>query len=246
MNKIKFLVALAVLLLVSPAYAAEDEKPPGKAGEKFIEKMPEEQKEEKTEPVVYSPEGCQFNVTFPGEPYTIQRCEGEDGKKCYDLTSYTHTFDMAATVNFRVICNKIDKDIYNHYSAEVMEATLKAMTKQTIIKEYSTSYRDEKNYKQAGLVGEGKVGRSSTIYIAQLWIANGSALSMEAEMIGEQNNEADLLFSEVLKSVGYKKDAKSEEKSEKTSEDKKEEPKEEKKSEESKSDEKPAEKKKAE
>ena len=194
---IKLLTALAVFAFITPAYAADDKKVEEKpAVEKAAEK-------DSLEPYVYTPEGCQFSVTFPSEPHKVERCEGEDGKKCYDLMTYTQTYDMAASVNFRVICNPIDKEIYSHYSAEIMEATLKAMTKNTIVKTYNTSFREEKNYKQAGLVGESEVGRSSTIYIAQLWIANGSALSMEAEMVGEQNEHADLLFSEVLKSVGY-------------------------------------------
>ena len=54
------------------------------------------------------------------------------------------------------------------------------------------------------LVGEGHVGRTPTIYIAQLWISPRSALSVEAELIGEPNDAADTLFSTVLKSVHFK------------------------------------------
>lgn len=162
---------------------------------------------EESKPFTYSPEYCNFTVTFPGEPYTIQRCDEKDEKKCYDLVSYTHTYDMASTVNFRVICSKVDESLYKTYSAEIMAATLKAMTDHNIIKTYDLSYREEKEdgYKQAGLVGEGKSGKLSTMYIAQLWIGGHSALSVEAELIGEQHPEADKLFTDVLRSVYYKK-----------------------------------------
>ena len=150
----------------------------------------------------YSPDYCEFTVTFPSEPYKSRRCEGED--RCYDLISYTQVYDMASTVNFRFICNPIGEEILEAYSEDVMRATLKAMTKQSVVEEFNTSYREEEDYKQAGLVGEGLSGRTPTIYIAQLWIGSQSALSVEAELIGEPMVEADELFRDVLASVGVK------------------------------------------
>ena len=154
-------------------------------------------------PVTYSPAPCDFSVTFPSSPYTARKCDDEDKTKCYDMTSYTKVYDMASTVNFRVICNKIDESVYKHYSAEVMEATLRAMTNRTVVQTFDTTFRTEDNYKQAALIGEGQSGILSTIYIAQLWIGHGSALSVEAEMIGEAHDDADKLLSDVLKSVHY-------------------------------------------
>lgn len=197
--------------------------------------------EDKT-PVTYSPAPCDFSVTFPSSPYTARKCDDEDKTKCYDMTSYTKVYDMASTVNFRVICNKIDESVYKHYSAEVMEATLRAMTNRTVVQTFDTTFRTEDNYKQAALIGEGQSGILSTIYIAQLWIGHGSALSVEAEMIGEAHDDADKLLSDVLKSVHYltdeerkaklPKDEKAEEdedaEKEDKDDDKKEEPKEEK------------------
>lgn len=152
----------------------------------------------------YSPDFCEFSVTFPSAPYKSRRCEKEVSNKCFDLVSYTQVYEMSSTVNFRVICNPIGDQIKDAYSPEVMQATLKAMTKQSVVQEFNTSFREEENYKQAGLVGEGLVGRTPTIYVAQLWIGKNSALSVEAELIGEPMADADSLFSDVLKSVGLK------------------------------------------
>jgi len=148
----------------------------------------------------YSPDFCEFSVTFPSEPYKSRKCESKD--RCFDQISYTQVFDMASTVNFRVICNPVGQEVLDAYSPEVMKATLKAMTKQSVVQEFNTSYRDEKTYKQAGLVGEGLSGRTPTIYIAQLWIGKTSAFSVEAELIGEPMADADELFRDVLASVG--------------------------------------------
>lgn len=174
------------------------------------------------EPSTYSPEFCEFTATFPEEPYKSRKCEDDGGERCYDLVSYTKVFDLDTTVNFRVICNKVSEEVHANYSGQIMEATLKAMTEDTVVKTFNTSFREEENFKQAGLVGEGKVGRTPTIYIAQLWIGKKSALSVQAELIGDSADEADQLFSDVLRSIGLKTDKEEEE--EKPDENAKEEP----------------------
>jgi len=153
----------------------------------------------------YSPEFCEFSIEFPSEPYTSRRCEDAAEKRCYDQVSYTQVFEnLSSTVNFRVICNAIDENVIESYSGEVMEATLRAMTKRSVVNTYDTSFREEERYKQAGLVGEGKVGKLSTLYIAQLWIGERSAFTVEAELIGEAAPAPDELFRDVLRSVVLK------------------------------------------
>ena len=184
---LRFLVLLLLILPVA-AYAAEDEE--GKLH-------------------TYSPDFCEFTISFPSEPYTSRRCENELSKdRCYDLVSYTQVYDLSSTVNFRVICNPVGDDVIKSYSEEVMKATLRAMTKKSVVSEYNTSFREEESgkYKQAGLVGEGLSGRTPTIYIAQLWIGEKSAFSLEAELIGEPDEGPDELFRNVLMSVGHQDD----------------------------------------
>ncbi|MCB1562799.1 MAG: hypothetical protein KDJ75_04425 [Alphaproteobacteria bacterium] len=154
--------------------------------------------------MTYAPEHCEFAVTFPSEPYTSRRCDDVAREKCYDLVSYTQVYAMTSTVNFRIICNPIDKDVAKQFTPDIMKTTLKAMTRESVIKEFDTSFREATGYKQAGIVGEGQVGRTPTVYLGQLWIAEHSALSVEAELIGEPHPEADKIFSEVLKSVHFK------------------------------------------
>ncbi len=163
------------------------------------------------EPAAYSPEHCEFSVAFPEAPAVRQRCEKENNERCYDLASYTEVFQLSATVNFRVICNPSGEDLFKQYSGKIMEATLRSMTEPGIVKTFETNFREEKEYKQAGLVGEGKVGVTPTIYIAQLWIGHKSVMSVEAELIGEADESADALFGEVLKSVHFKGDVEAKE-----------------------------------
>jgi hypothetical protein len=192
----------------APQEPIKNEYAEEKAKEEALRAENEEGAKSALKPATYSPEHCEFTVSFPDEPVIDSTCQGEGTNRCYDQVSFMHTFDMQATVSFRVICNKIDEHIYKHYSAAVMEGTLKEMTKKTTVKTFDTSYREEKGYKQAGLVGEGQMGRSATIYLAQLWIGSQSAMSVEAEIVGEPNDDADLLFSNILKSVEYVGDKK--------------------------------------
>lgn len=158
------------------------------------------------ETVKYAPDYCGFEVSFPEEPVSSRRCDGGDQDKCYDLIEYTKTFELSAAVRVEVICNTVDEAVYERYSPEVMEATLKAMTDKDVIKEYESSSRSEAGYKQSGLVGEGLQGITPSLFIAQLWIDKKSALSVKAELVGEEHPQADVLYSEILRSIGVKTD----------------------------------------
>ncbi len=158
----------------------------------------------------YTPDTCEFSVTFPEEPVIKNTCE-PDGP-CYDEVIFNQVFELSSTVKTRIICNTISDDVYDTYSGDVMKATLKAMTDPAIIQTSETSFRENENYKQAGLVGEGMVGRTPTLYIGQLWIGKTSALSVEAQLIGAEYEPADSLFSEILQSVTFKNDAQKDQK----------------------------------
>lgn len=155
----------------------------------------------------YSPDYCEFEASFPEEPYIKTQCDGgESGTECYELVSYTQTFALDATVTLRVVCNQIGEDIKDKYNEAVMVKTLEAMTKKNIVQQFSTSYTEDENgqYRLAGLVGEGKVGMTPSIFIAQMWLGKQSAMTIEAELVGEQFNESDALFRDLLRGVQYK------------------------------------------
>ena len=149
----------------------------------------------------YSPDYCGFEVTFPEVPSSTRKCDGNNQDRCYDLITYTKTFGLDASLQFQIICNRVDEAIYSRYSAEVMEATLKAMTNTDVITAHETNSREEDGYKQSNLIGEGLQGVTPSLYIAQLWIDRQSAFSVEAELLGDAHNEADQLYSDILRSI---------------------------------------------
>ncbi|MCD8571372.1 MAG: hypothetical protein LRY76_07625 [Alphaproteobacteria bacterium] len=157
----------------------------------------------------YSPDYCNFQITFPEAPHKTRRCENDSEERCYDLVSYTQTYEVYATVNFHVICNPIKEGVRAKYTEDVAKATVRAMAEKNDLTGYRTSFRKESAYNQAGLVGEGISSRQDPkIYIAQLWVGETSVMSVEAELIGEAFEEADKLFADVMRSVSLKEDKK--------------------------------------
>jgi DNA polymerase II small subunit/DNA polymerase delta subunit B len=154
--------------------------------------------------VEYSPEYCEFTARFPEEPYRLSYCPNpKSPEKCYEQASYTQVFELSSTVRLKVACTPSSEDLYTQYSPEVMQATLRGMTRRKYVKEIDHSQREGDGYKEAGLVAQGAEGRSDKIYIAQLWIGRHSVMTVEAEMIGETVDSADALLSSLLNGVRY-------------------------------------------
>lgn len=153
--------------------------------------------------VLYQPEFCEFAITFPGKTYDTQRCNPDNVNQCVQQKSYTQVFDNGSTVNFRASCSKSSKAAYQGYTEKTTKMILKAMTKRSVVQHYNMSYREDVAYKQAGLVGEGQSGKLGLLYLAQIWVGNASIMNVEAELIGEENQDADMMFRDVLRSVAY-------------------------------------------
>lgn len=194
-----FLLFFAVVLthsLALPLYAQEK-------SEKQEDAKTEET--EKKEPS-FPPPFCNFTISFPQEPDIQKICDKKNKTRinCFEQARYTYTYTDGSKIDVRAICNRMSKDIYDHYSERVMDMTVKAMINRALMDHYETSYRAENYYKQAALVGEGKRNKKPAIFIAQLWIGQHSSLSVEAEMVNEKNQFADDAFGKILKSIHYR------------------------------------------
>lgn len=156
------------------------------------------------EDYTYGPDHCEFAVTFPAEPDSIERCEADDTSRCYQLIRYTQSFGVEAVIKFRVICNPVDADIRRKYDEDVSLAVVRAMARNSEARNFETSFRETNIFRLASLIGEASGGKDGGLYIAQLWTGERSVMSLEAELIGAQMREADLVFSDILRSVGPK------------------------------------------
>ncbi len=152
---------------------------------------------------IFKPEGCEFSITFPGEPYETMRCDPDNPQKCIKKTSFTKVFGLDASVNFYVTCNPAEKDMYEHYSGDVMKATLAAMARGNGVEDFEAGFQQTDVAKEAVVLGTGKTGKSEKLYVSQLWIGHKSAFTVEAELIGEALQESDTQFANILRSVTH-------------------------------------------
>ena len=53
---------------------------------------------------LYSPEGCDFQISLPAEPRVTKRCHNELQDKCSMMATYTQVFALDSTVNVYVSC----------------------------------------------------------------------------------------------------------------------------------------------
>lgn len=167
--------------------------------------------EEEAKDVIYQPEGCEFAITFPDEPYSSQRCHPDDPLQCSDVTSFTKVFGIEATVNFTVSCYPADEKMYAQYSEEVIQATLKAMLSDQNLDTVETDSQTFPYAKQAVALGTGSIGNSDRLFTAQLWIGKKSVYTIEAELIGKQLDMADDMFMEIIGSFRHESEMEEEE-----------------------------------
>lgn len=204
MKMLKLLSIFICLAVFTPVHA-QDEKSDNavKAEEQTQDETTEGQSAE-APAGLYSPDFCEFGITFPEKPYATRQCEDAAKTKCFDQVSYTHVYEMASTINFRVICNPVSADTAKAFDEKIMLSTLRAMAKDSGADEFNADARtEEAGYKQGGLAGMGTVGQNHMIYVGQLWVGEQSILSVEGELIGDTFEEADRKFSDILKSVEF-------------------------------------------
>ena len=202
----RFFLFFFAMIFMLPAHAQEQELKP------TLQEQAESQFKRTNFEHGYSPEYCDFIAAFPEEPLVTYQCEDEnDEETCFNLVSYTKVVGLSSTVKVELICNPATQAMYDYFKPDIMEASVRAMTESKVIKEFNIFSREEDGYRQTGIVAQGKQGLHDTLYIAQLWIAQNSILSVEAELMGEQTEEADHLFANILRNIGHLKDIKGKE-----------------------------------
>lgn len=206
------IMVLLTLCLSLPAYA-EDKKEAAetetaeevKTTEEAKETEEPEEEEEEDPTTRYAPDICDFEITFPDEPYTSKRCPQGVGK-CYELTGYTMVYDLSTTVDVSVTCVPSTPANYQRYNERVIKAALNGMVGRAGITDFSINTQETENTRQGSLIGTGNYGKQKRIYNAQLWIGQNSVFTMEAKLIGRKHHEADTVFSEILKSIKKKQE----------------------------------------
>lgn len=211
MNILRLLPLLAVVLMISAPAFAQDEAPaaPEKTAEAPApEKAAEAPKaEEKDAPkkaeAKYGPDYCDFEITFPEEPYKNKRCP-DGGAACYDIMSYTMVYDFKTTVDVSVNCAPSTPENFARYNEEAMRTALQGMAGRNNIENPNINYGEHDGIRQASLSGSGKAGKQDKIFTSQLWVGPNSVFTVQAELIGVEHDKADKSFTDILKSIKTK------------------------------------------
>lgn len=200
------LLAMTTLLFVPTAYAEDKKERPEATAEEVVNDTVEATKEEEIieDPSVrYAPDYCDFEITFPDDPYTSKRCPEGTGK-CYDLTGYTMVYDLSTTVEVSVTCIPSSPANYNRYNDRVIKAALNGMVERAGVTNFNINTKEYDDMRQGSLIGTGKYGRQKRVYNAQLWIGQNSVFTVEAKLTGRSHREADTVFGNILDSIKVK------------------------------------------
>jgi hypothetical protein len=157
-------------------------------------------------PYTYAPEHCEFKITFPEKPYIEQKCTSGEKKQCTEVVTYTKVVTADSSVNVRVTCNQKDPDELARYTPAIMEETIKQMVNDANLETDNTEMMDKNGYKSAAAISIGTRGDREIVYTGQIWIGKTSLFTLEADMTGPQNAEADKLFTDILKDMRPKKE----------------------------------------
>lgn len=197
---------LLLVIFAHPALAQETD-----AVDSVIEELKQDQsaQEQKQETAFrYTPDFCDFEITFPEAPYTARRCPPNAANKCYQLQSYTMVYDLKTTLEVSVTCVPSDAFKFDRYNEIVMRTALRGMVNSAGVENFDIGFDEQPTHKQASLSGSGGVGAQSKLYTAQLWSGPNSVFTMEASITGRSHPEADSAFSDVLKTVHLKEETK--------------------------------------
>jgi hypothetical protein len=187
---------MAFLLLTSPARA--EEKPATENPAPATENPPAEN------PGRFAPDFCDFEITFPEKPLMAQKCL--PGAGCTDVYSYTMVYDLSTTVDVTVSCNPSTPANYKRYDESVMKAALAGMVERRGLATHDVKFTEmEKDkVKTASLTGAGTTGAEDKIYSGQLWVGQNSVFTIQAELVGAEQDAADKSFRDILSSIKVK------------------------------------------
>lgn len=158
------------------------------------------------EPFTYGPENCEFQITFPEKPFIEKKC-GQSVTDCAEVATYTKAVGANSSTNFRVTCNSLSPDEIQKYTTAVVEETLKQLVKSNNLIPYDSQSSDKDGYKSSSTISLSFRDDKAVIYNAQIWMGKKSMFTLEAEMIGEDNDEIQSIFASILRNT-YPKDRK--------------------------------------
>lgn len=151
-------------------------------------------------PYTYSPADCEFQTTFPEKPFIEKKC-GQNANNCTEVASFTKAVGADSSTNFRVTCNPISATEAAKYTPEIIEETLNQLVKSNNLVPYNAQSAEKDGYKNASAISLSQRDGKSLIYNGQIWMGKTSMFTIEAEMVGSQNDEVEKTFANIMKNT---------------------------------------------
>jgi hypothetical protein len=158
------------------------------------------------EPFTYAPEHCEFQITFPEKPFIEKKC-GKSVTDCAEVATYTKAIGTTSSTHFRVTCNPVTPAEIEKYTTPIIEETLKQLVISNNLIPYDSNSSETDGYKNSSTISLSMRDEKPVIYNAQIWLGKKSMFTLEGEMVGEENNDIQATFAEVLRNT-YPKDRK--------------------------------------
>lgn len=150
------------------------------------------------EPYTYSPRDCEFQITFPEKPFIETKCSSGD-KDCAEIATYTKAIGIDSSTSFRASCHSITASEQKTYTPEILEETLKQMIKSSGLEAYDSKSGEKDGYRNASAISLAERDGKALVYNGQIWAGKTSMFTLEAEMLGKQNDEIEKTFVDILK-----------------------------------------------
>jgi len=154
--------------------------------------------------VTFSPDYCDFQISFPEAPREPRRCPAEANGKCYRLNQYMKVYDLKTSIDVSVTCVPSNPQKFNRYNEPIMRAALNGMVKRANVESFDIGYFEGADYKSASLNGSGGEGRNAKIYSSQIWSGPNSVMTVEATLNGPSHPNADTDFATILQTLVVK------------------------------------------
>lgn len=158
------------------------------------------------EPFTYAPEYCEFQITFPEKPFIEKKC-GKSVTDCAEVATYTKAIGTTSSTNFRVTCNPLTPSEIEKYTTTIIEETLKQLVTSNNLIPYDSQSSEKDGYKNSSTISLSMRDEKPVIYNAQIWLGKKSMFTLEGEMVGEENDDIQATFAEILRNT-YPKDKK--------------------------------------
>lgn len=159
---------------------------------------------------IYTAPYCDFQLGFPEDPDVttsdVPASSGEMVKQ--DYITFNHIYSLTNSIYMEATCRTLVPGERNMLNDAAIKNTMEAYAKENdIVSTGQKIFTDEQTGARAGILIGAKRGMPGTSYVTyQLWVTKDSLLLFEIQNNGPAMDEANALFTNLLRNINLKTD----------------------------------------